>query len=445
MEQAAQITKQQPHLAWPVDRVKDLTSKIGSGVTPKGGASSYVDSGIPLLRSQNIHFDGLHLDDVAFITKQVHSEMAGTCVRAHDVLLNITGASIGRCTYVPETLGEANVNQHVCIIRPLARINHKFLTYFLSSPWGQDQILSSFTGASRQGLASKELGAIQVPTPPVPQQEIIVKYLDRTCAAVDAAISVKRSQIEALEVLRRNQIESAVIFGIRPNPALRHAGEDWVERIPAHWGTCRVKRVLSRVDYGISETTELEGRFPVLKMGQIQDGGVNFSEVEFVNEVPDALLLEHGDLLYNRTNSPDQVAKAAVFRGQKKDCVTFASYLVRLRANHRADPFFLNYVLNSGGFLTFARKLAIPSVQQSNLNSTRYCRIFIPLPPIPEQREIVAHLDQKSIELNEIVSGINEQIEALLGYRNSLVHECVTGQRSLTEADLMVAPIHAHA
>src|SRR5690242_3109538 len=110
--------------------------------------------------------------------------MANTHVHARDVLLNITGASIGRCTFAPEGLGEANVNQHVCIVRPSRRIDHKFLTYFLSSPWGQDQILSSFTGASRQGLTAKELGAIEVPLPQLEEQEQIAAFLDVSCAAI---------------------------------------------------------------------------------------------------------------------------------------------------------------------------------------------------------------------------------------------------------------------
>ena len=123
---------------WPVDRIKDHVWKIGSGITPSGGAASYLDTGIPLLRSQNVHFDGLRLDDVAYIAEETHEEMSGTKLRPRDVLLNITGASIGRCALVPDGFGEGNVNQHVCIIRPAAKLNYKFLTCCLSAPWGQD-------------------------------------------------------------------------------------------------------------------------------------------------------------------------------------------------------------------------------------------------------------------------------------------------------------------
>ena len=421
---------------WPVDRVKDHASKIGSGVTPTGGAAAYLDTGVPLLRSQNVHFDGLRLDDVAYIGEDTHDEMGGSKLRPRDVLLNITGASIGRCAYVPEHFGEGNVNQHVCIIRPAAKLNHKFLTYCLSAPWGQDQVFAGFTGASRQGLGQRDLGEIQVPLPPLPEQQRIATYLDASCAAIDAAVAAKRSQLDTLDALRKSIIQRAVTFGIEANPKLRQVNSDWIREVPSHWDVCRVKRVVARMDYGIGVSTGDEGRYPVLKMGNVQDGEIQFAKLDFIDEVDDNLILERGDLLYNRTNSPDQVGKAAIFRKSRADAITFASYLVRLRVNHRVNAWYLNYVLNSSGFLAFARRLAVPSVQQSNLNSTRYAQMFIPLPPIEEQKAILSFLNEKTAAVDTVVATIQTQIETLTAYRKSLIHECVTGQRRVTEADV---------
>lgn len=122
--------------------------------------------------------------------------------------------------------------------------------------------------------------------------------------------------------------------------------------------------------------------------------------------------------------------------------MTFASYLVRLRLNHRASPEFFNYVANSGGFLGFARRLAIPSVQQSNLNSTRYGRLWIPLPPLDEQHQIVDALDSMSKDVRATQSVLRKQIDTLTAYRKSLIHECVTGQRRIGEAELAAAGAH---
>jgi type I restriction enzyme S subunit len=100
-------------------------------------------------------------------------------------------------------------------------------------------------------------------------------------------------------------------------------------------------------------------------------------------------------------------------------------------------------VLNSDGFLGFARKLAIPSVQQSNLNSTRYSRIFIPLPPRPEQEAIRSFLDTKLAETERVVATIERQIETLDAYRKSLIHEYVTGKRRVAKIEASRVPAYA--
>lgn|GEM_PF-2128026 len=199
----------------------------------------------------------------------------------------------------------------------------------------------------------------------------------------------------------------------------------WI-KIPANWSILQIKRIVSRIDYGISESTNEEGSFPVLKMGNIQDGELKLTNLEFVDEVSEDLFLENGDLVYNRTNSPDQVGKAAIFRGNKSDRITFASYLVRLRASHRINPHFLNHVLNCDGFLSYARKHAIPSVQQSNLNSTRYCQMVIPLPPESEQKRIVAYLDASCAAIDAAVTAKRRQLEVLDANLKSISHRVVT-------------------
>lgn len=116
-------------------RLRFICSKFGSGVTPRGGATNYVEAGVPFLRSQNVHFGELRLNDVAYIPIPTHESMSGTHVRSGDVLLNITGASIGRVCAVPPDLGEANVNQHVCIIRPIVNsLDARYLAVCLSLP-----------------------------------------------------------------------------------------------------------------------------------------------------------------------------------------------------------------------------------------------------------------------------------------------------------------------
>ena len=215
LETLDELHKQTLHTAfanesWRVERIKDVSRKIGSGVTPEGGASGYLDEGIPLLRSQNVHFDGLRLDDVAFISLETHADMASSQLKPRDVLLNITGASIGRCTFVPDDFGEGNVNQHVCIVRVNHQLDHRFLAAFLSSPMGQGQVLSSFTGASRQGLSHKELGLISIPLPTLKVQRDSVVEIEQRNARQNQVRKGIETQIATLTAYRKSLIHECV-------------------------------------------------------------------------------------------------------------------------------------------------------------------------------------------------------------------------------------------
>lgn len=195
---------------WGIKKLKFLSKKIGSGVTPKGGASIYVLDGVLFLRSQNIHFNGLRLDDVAYIPEDIHKEMINTRVLPGDVLLNITGASIGRCYYFPNDLGEANVNQHVCIIRPNNMISTKYLTYCLSSGVGQEQITNQQVGISREGLNFEELASFQIPIGKIKEQNAIVGYLDKKTKQIDQQIDMAKRSIDLLKEYRTALISEAV-------------------------------------------------------------------------------------------------------------------------------------------------------------------------------------------------------------------------------------------
>jgi type I restriction enzyme, S subunit len=195
---------------WEVSKLKYLTTKIGSGVTPLGGSETYLDEGIPLLRSQNIYPDGLRLKDVAFISEEVHNSMSNSKVEAGDVLLNITGASIGRCFYYEGQSGEANVNQHVCIIRPNERLDNKFLQLILSSDIGQHQIMLSQNGASREGLTFAQLRNFIIPLPALEEQRNILENAHSNLEKIKNAKAALNTQIKKLKSYRQSIINEVV-------------------------------------------------------------------------------------------------------------------------------------------------------------------------------------------------------------------------------------------
>lgn len=196
---------------WLVKKLGRLTEKIGSGKTPKGGAETYQSEGVLLIRSQNVHSTGLKLEDAVFIDQSTDEDMAGTRVIAGDVLLNITGASLGRCAVAPKDLGRANVNQHVCIIRLRSECAlPAFVGHAISSQPLQSQIFSFEAGSSREGLNFQQVRGLFLAVPPLPEQLAIADFLDRETAKIDALVAKVEQAIERFQEYRTALITAAV-------------------------------------------------------------------------------------------------------------------------------------------------------------------------------------------------------------------------------------------
>jgi type I restriction enzyme S subunit len=199
---------------WEVKKIKHITTKIGSGVTPTGGGTAYLESGIPLLRSQNVLFGKIELEGVAFISQKTHDSMNNSQVKKGDVLLNITGGSIGRCHYVDVDIS-LNVNQHVCIVRPSNQITTIYLNGLLASEVGQGQIWFFQQGGGREGLNFQAIKNFYVPLPPKEEQEQIATYIATQTTKLETAISLKTQEIERLKEYKSTLINSVVTGQVR--------------------------------------------------------------------------------------------------------------------------------------------------------------------------------------------------------------------------------------
>lgn len=167
-------------------RLKDITTKIGSGSTPTGGHNNYKSVGIPLVRSLNIHTHFIKHDDLAFIDSEQAKKLNSVTIHEKDVLLNITGASIGRVNITPQVFVGGRVNQHVAIIRCLQdKILPEYLHLYLASPHIQKWIHGENYGATRQALTKKMLEDLLITVPSVPEQAEIVRRVEQLFAYAD--------------------------------------------------------------------------------------------------------------------------------------------------------------------------------------------------------------------------------------------------------------------
>ncbi len=196
---------------WTVTKIGFYTLKIGSGKTPKGGAEIYQDEGVLFIRSQNVYNDGLRIDssESVYISEAIHDEMATSKVSSGDILLNITGGSIGRSSLVPDDFPEANVNQHVCIIR-VREYLREFLASVIQSDLIQAQIRSIQTGGNREGLNFEQISKFSFALPHQVEQKEIIQYIKNKLDEFQKLEDKANKAIQLMQERRTALISSAV-------------------------------------------------------------------------------------------------------------------------------------------------------------------------------------------------------------------------------------------
>ncbi|MGE4403723.1 MAG: restriction endonuclease subunit S [Desulfobulbus sp.] len=391
---------------WEVKRLKFVVSKVGSGVTPKGGANVYQLDGIPLLRSQNIHFDALKLDDVAYISQEIHDEMQNSKVMAGDVLLNITGASIGRCYFSDVSLEDANVNQHVCIIRPTSEIGTKYLYYLLRSDIGQKQIDVDQTGSGREGLNFELLKNFLLPLADNSEQTAIASFLDRKTAEIDQLIANKEKLIALYEEEKAAIINRAVTKGLDLKLKTKPSGVDWLGDIPEHWEVKRLKYVASmKSGEGItSDKIKESGDYPVYG-----GNGLRGYFDSFTHEGVYVLIGRQGALCGNINYASGKfwASEHAIV------CTMIGNYEVK----------WFGGLLKAMNLNQYSVSAAQPGLSVENIKILQ-----IPVPPQSEQTAIVAHIEAECSRLDAIIDKFKRQIELFKEYRATLISEVVTGK-----------------
>lgn len=408
-------------------RIKDYTTKVGSGVTPRGGAETYLNEGIPLFRSQNVTNDGFLMDDIAYISEEVDEMMKGTRVKPGDVLLNITGASIGRCFFTSNDFGRGNVNQHVCIIRPKKNVTlPAYLHYCIVSDKGQEQINLTQTGANREGLSIEDIKGFSFDIPPLSKQQRIVDYLDEKLGNIDARIAVLEKQQDAHARLKKSIIYHTVTRGLNPDVSLKDSGVDWIGMIPEHWELRRFKSIFTECK-SITQTGE-ENLLSVSeyygvarRIDKMEDGEYESR----ANSLIGYKVCKKNDLVINImlawkrglgfSNFDGIVSPAyAVYRG-KNIVPHYFHYLMR------TDIYVTEYKRNSKGIID----------SRLRMYTDRFNNIMSIFPPIPEQQTIADYLDEKCSKIDAAIENIGKQINALKRLKRALINEVITGQRAV--------------
>ncbi len=192
---------------WEIVQLGGFCQKIGSGATPRGGSSVYLDEGkVSLIRSQNIYNDGFKPNGLVYITEDAAQKLKNVIVKKNDILLNITGDSVARVCLVNNNYLPARVNQHVAIIRPnQSHFNERFLCYQFTSPQTQSLLLTlSSAGATRNALTKNMIETLNVSKPPLKLQKAIAHIL----GSLDDKIELNRQMNKTLESMAQALFKS---------------------------------------------------------------------------------------------------------------------------------------------------------------------------------------------------------------------------------------------
>jgi type I restriction enzyme S subunit len=424
---------------WEPKKIKYVVNYIGSGKTPRGGAEIYTDDGIMILRSQNVYDDGLRLKDVAYVTPEVEALQINTRVRPEDVLLNITGASIGRSSIVPGDLPTANVNQHVCIFRPQkTKIDPKFLHAFFCSSIGKEQVTSNENGTSREGLNFQQAGNLHLVLPPLGKQSAIADFLDNKTAEIDDLIAKKEELLRLLAEQRTALITHAVTKGLNPNAPMKPSGIDWLGDVPEGWEIRPISTAIQKLESGVSVNAmdvpaEVDQQ-GVLKTSAVYSGSFDPTQNKLIYDPVEAERLacpvRKGELIISRMNTPDLVGAVGIVEDEYPNLfLPDRLWQTRFWKQATANAPFLYYFLSSKLFRAVIASLASgTSGSMQNITQSDLMKIKIGMPPLSEQSQIVGHLDQALEKLDATREKTYEAIKKLREYRTALITNAVTGK-----------------
>ncbi|EGN09064.1 hypothetical protein HMPREF1018_01621 [Bacteroides fragilis] len=377
---------------WVWTTVENICSKIGSGSTPKG--SNYTSDGIFFFRSQNVHNLGIVLDDIKYISEDVHKSMIGTEVCPNDLLLNITGGSLGRCAIVPNIIDRGNVSQHVCILRPISIKAEYLHTFILSSFFARTM---KITGSGREGLPKYNLEKMFLPLPPFAEQQRIVAEIKRWFAFVDQIeqskanlqTAIKQAKSKILDLAIHGKLvpqdpndEPAIELLKRINPDFIPCDNGHYTQLPQGWTVCKIKQITNITNGKSQKNVETpNGIYPIYG-----SGGVIGRANQYLCIAGSTIIGRKGTI-----NNPIFVEEhfwnVDTAFGLKADSALLDKYLY--------------YFCLSFDFSKLDKSTAMPSLTKTSIGD-----VLIPVPPYQEQKRIVSKIDTVLDTINVIMESL---------------------------------------
>lgn len=370
-----------------------------------------------ILRANNISTRNISTEEIIYVPLKNISETQ--ILQSGDILIATSSGSpsvVGKAAQIKNDT-DMSFGAFCGVIRPHRDLNPEYIGHFFSSKQYRDRISKLARGTNINNIKQEHFESIKIPLAPINEQRRIADKLDRVLARVDAT-NEHLSRVAPLIKRFRQSVLAAATSG----------------RLTEDTSTTSRQVMLQDValdfSYGSSEKSKPHGKVPVLRMGNIQGGSIDWSDLVFTDNESEIEKYEltYGDVLFNRTNSPELVGKTAIYNQGPR--AIYAGYLIRIKCTEELNPFYLNYCLNSPMGRAYCWSVKSDGVSQSNINAKKLAAFSFRLPSIEEQSEIVrrveklfAFADRLEERLSQAQTAVQKLTSALLAkaFRGELV------------------------
>lgn len=353
----------------------------------------------------------------------------------------------GSCGAVHISQSYSWINGNAMVIQPNGNypILKKYLYYCLLAA-RKDSVI---TGTAQPQITRRSLCDFKIQVCPPEQQQHIVAKIEELFSELDNSVAALKQTKAQLSVYRQAVLKDAFdgtlsetwrsthnLPTFEENRALLDGNnkkykfqEDIsLSTLPKGWGWISLGEAVAKVEYGSSKKSEKQGRIPVVRMGNIQNGSINWDDLVYSSDESEIskYTLHKGDVLFNRTNSPELVGKTAIFRGERN--AIFAGYLIRVNQRPSISPEYLTYYLNSYTAKKYGNLVKTDGVNQSNINGKKLCSYPFPLCSEIEQNFIVNTIEQRLTVLSKIESTIDKTLRQAESLRQSILKQAFEGK-----------------
>lgn len=355
-------------------------AEIVTGGTPSKKHPEYYGGNFPFYKPSDLDQGRLTYDASEYLSEE--GKKVSRIIPKNSTAVCCIG-SIGKCGYL---MCEGTTNQQINSAIP--KINSLCLYYYLCTENFVQNLLSMASATTIAIVNKSKMESCAFPLPPLSEQQRIVERIEELFAKLDEAKERLQEVADSFAVRKAAILHKAFTGELTQQWRCENgvSDESWEEKT--------IGEICSSLKYGTSKKSSDDGKVVVLRMGNLQNGEIDWSNLAYTSDEEDIkkYLLKSGDVLFNRTNSPELVGKTSIYRGEMP--AIYAGYLIKLDYEKNiVVGDYLNYYLNSSKAKEYYMQVKTDGVSQSNINAKKIGEFEIPLPTLPEQHEIVRLID----------------------------------------------------